>query len=358
MTEIQRITILWEHITGYMQASLQALLHTPTVELLVVQRLPGENVDSAVLTHPRLQFLNLAQEPAAASQLPAKLTAFQPQLALLTGNGHPLYQQAAAQLRQQGSLVIWATDRILRDPLRDAYQTLHGRFGQWNAYHAAFVPGKQAARYAQRIGFPAAATFTGLYSADTTLFCPIGEARHSQTAPWPRAFLFVGQLIPRKGVDTLLTAYQQYRQQTAVPWPLLLAGAGPLHGTLTGQPGVQLLGALPPAQLAQIMAQSGCFILPSRWDHWGVVLHEAACAGLPILASTTCGATADLLEHGRNGFTFPPNQPAQLAALMQQISTSDNGRTLGAHSLHLSRQFSPQRFATTLLHTIPTALTR
>ncbi|MBE2221563.1 MAG: glycosyltransferase family 4 protein [Anaerolineae bacterium] len=353
---IKRVVILWEHLTDYMLTSITAVLANPAIELLAVQRIGGENVQTALPDHPRLQVIDLAADEAAAAGLLAHLTAFRPDIALITGTSFSLYRQAAHKLDQQGCMVVWASDRIRRKRLNDGFQAVLGHNGRWSHYHAAFVPGQAGAAYAHFIGFPENLVFTGLYSGNTALFHPIGEERHQQQTAWPRAFLFVGQLIPRKGIDTLRQAYNQYRQQNADPWELFVVGTGPLQSSLDGLPGVRCFGYLPPPETAVLMSKSGCFILPSRWDHWGVVIHEAACAGLPILATTACGAAADLVEEGKNGFLLPPEQPALLADLMQRVTENDNGRSLGQHSLQLSYQFTPALFARTLLETIPTAL--
>lgn len=355
---IKRVAVLWEHLTGYMVTSLTAVLENPAIELLAVQRVGGENVQTPRLTHARLQVIDLTATKETDNKLLAQLLAFQPDVALITGASFPLYRQAAQKLNQQGCLVVWASDRIRRKLVSDGYQAVMGRNGRWSHYHAAFVPGQAATKYARFIGFPAEHIFTGLYSGNTALFQAIGIERHRQSETWPRIFLFVGQLIERKGVDTLLQAYAWYRQTSAAPWDLLIVGSGPLQSALEDQPGVQGFGYLSPEETAVLMGKAGCFILPSRWDHWGVVLHEAACAGLPILATTSCGAAVDLVEKGKNGYLFASDQPYMLADLMQRITERDNGRSLGQHSLQLSYQFSPALFAHTLLETIPAALQR
>lgn len=350
---IKRVVILWEHLTTYLYANLAAILKNPAVELLAVQRIAGENVQTPPLSHPRLKLIDLTVNEGVEAQLLPQLLDFQPDIALITGSSFPVYKQAAQHLSAQGCLVVWASDRIRRLPLKDSYQALQGRRGVWSHYHAAFVPGQAATAYAQFIGFPPQHIFTGLYSGNTSLFQPIGNTRHAQQEAWPRAFLFVGQLIKRKGVDTLLKAYGMYRKATIDPWDLFIGGAGPLASSLNELPGVQYVGYLSSEETAVLMSKAGCFILPSIWDHWGVVLHEAACAGLPILATHTCGAAADLVVEGKNGHLFPPDNPKVLAELMQRVTQNENGRSLGYHSSQLSRRFDPALFAQTLLETIP-----
>lgn len=353
---IRRVAILWEHLTDYVKAALAALpAMNPQVELLAVQRIHQTNVPKNQAASTPYPVIDLSPGYAASPEWPNTLRQFQPDLAIITGANFRPYREAVQQLHTRGTITVWASDRILRSRSRDIYQALMGRYGRrWRHYDVALVPGMAAAQYAQMIGFRPEQIFQGLYTCDTALYRAVGRQRHQEvTDPWPKAFLFIGQFIERKGIDTLLTAYRLYRQHTPDPWQLWLVGAGPLHSQLTAEPGVQLHGYLPPAETAVLMAAAGCFVLPSRWDHWGVVIHEAACAGLPIIASAACGAAYDLIQPEVNGFIFPPEDADTLANLLTKVSHERDGRLLGQHSFFLSHRFDPQLFAQTVLHAIP-----
>lgn len=358
---MRRVAILWEHLTDYLHAALAAVRQAdPGIEILAVQRIRGANVPQNQAAPFAYPILDLTTRPAQDTGWINELIEFDPDIAVITGTSFRPYREAAKRLRQRQTITVWASDRIRRNPGRDVYQAIWGRYGRiWQHYDAALVPGIAATRYAQFIGFPAERIFQGLYSGDTAVYRPIGWQRHQNpNAPWPAAFLFVGQLIERKGIDTLLDAYRLYRQQTATPWPLWLAGTGPLQADWMTEPGVTVLGYRPKVETAVLMSQAGCLVLPSRWDHWGVVVHEAACAGLPIIASTTCGAATDLIQPHVNGFVFPPTDAAALAHLLLKVDHEGNGRQLGQNSLYLSHRFDPQLFAQTVLHAIPEQIKR
>lgn len=356
--KVRRVAVLWEHVTGYLQAGLRALLIDDGVRLFVVERSREANASFGLLSDPRCTFLRLHELPRHNGSWLDTLLSFSPELALITGNRDPRYVKAACEINHIGGLVIWASDRVLRAPIRDLYQVLLGRVVRlWKAYDAAFVPGHEAAKYARHIGFPADRVFQGLYGCDTSLYQPIGIRRHGvdHGSSWPRVFLYVGQFIERKGVDTLLAAYRRYRSQVDDPWELWCAGAGPLQSTVMGE-GVRGLGFLSPADCAQVMARSGALVIPSRWDHWGVVIHEATCAGLPILASQSCYAAVELVQDGYNGFTFPAGDVDALVRLLSVCSDPELARQMGANSLCLSHRFGPELFAWQVLENIPSTL--
>jgi glycosyltransferase involved in cell wall biosynthesis len=129
--------------------------------------------------------------------------------------------------------------------------------------------------------------------------------------------LFSGQLIERKGVDTLLAAFQRL----APRYPdaaLLILGDGPLRGELAGSltpeiaGRVHFAGRLPQALLPAYFAAADVFVFPSRHDGWGVVINEACAAGLPVIASRQTGAARDLVIDGVTGFLVERDDMAEL----------------------------------------------
>jgi glycosyltransferase involved in cell wall biosynthesis len=104
------------------------------------------------------------------------------------------------------------------------------------------------------------------------------------------------------------------------------------------------------------MAQAGCFIIASRYDHWSLVIHEATCAGLPILATNTCGASIELVQDGFNGYRFPPEDVERLVQLMSYISDRKIAQEMGKNSLQISYRYTPQIWAKRILVDIPLAV--
>lgn len=355
---IRHVAVVWEQVTGYLQAALRAVLADRDTRLLLIQNTSRADTLPRDLREGRCQFLDLSSTHQDDNRWLDELLVFAPDVALITGNRNARYLRAARLVRRQGGIVVWANDRIPRAPLRDLYQTLRGRITRlWRDFHAAFVPGHAAASYARLIGFESRRIFRGLYTCDTALFRPLGVRRHqTENTRWPSAFLFVGQMIERKGVDLLTEAYAQYRQEVAHPWDLWCVGQGPLRSVFDGRDGVRTMGSLRPEECAQAMAQAGALVLPSRWDHWGVVIHEAVCAGLPVVASRSCGASIELVQDGYNGFTFVAGDVSGLRRALVACSQAERPPHLGANSLRMSYRFDPELFAWQLLENIPSAV--
>ena len=161
----------------------------------------------------------------------------------------------------------------------------------------------------------------------------------------------MGRFVQDKGLDTLVKAYEMYRAHSSNPWPLICCGAGPLRPLLENKPGIQIEGFLQPEQLRSRFGQAGCFVLPSDFEPWAVVVHEAASAGLVILASENVGSAVHLVQDNYNGYIFGSKDAPGLAGLLERVSVMTDKRLdeISRASHTLSLQFSPRHWAETLL---------
>jgi glycosyltransferase involved in cell wall biosynthesis len=134
-------------------------------------------------------------------------------------------------------------------------------------------------------------------------------------------FLFCGQMIARKGVDTLLAAFQRLGTGARL---LLVGSEADLPQFLAPLPAdvrerIVYAGFQAPDELPRFFSQADVFVLPSRYDGWGVVVNQALGAGLPIVCSDMVGAGRDLVEEEVNGLHFPVGDSAALAEKMQRF---------------------------------------
>jgi glycosyltransferase involved in cell wall biosynthesis len=186
-----------------------------------------------------------------------------------------------------------------------------------------------------------------------------GELRKLLHLP-KKFFLYVGALSPEKNLRRTLQAYRVYSEKIdREAWDFVIAGAGAeesrLRQTLDARTleSVKFLGFHPWEELGTIYGLASCFILPSLSETWGLVVNEAMAAGLPVLVSERCGCVPELVEEGRNGYTFDPYDVAQLADLMGRLS-QDEGKCLemGVASRQIVRKMDHNTWASGLLSLI------
>jgi glycosyltransferase involved in cell wall biosynthesis len=136
----------------------------------------------------------------------------------------------------------------------------------------------------------------------------------------PLRILFLGNLIPRKGLHTLLEALAQLPTHN---WRLSVVGS-PGNDTvyarrtrqLTARAGlsarVTFHGALDDKALAQLLRSSHLLAVPSSYEGFGIVYLEGMGFGLPAIA-TTSGAAGEIITHGEDGFLIAPGDSQVLA---------------------------------------------
>ena len=137
-------------------------------------------------------------------------------------------------------------------------------------------------------------------------------------------FLFVGRLENEKGVDTLLAAGDLlWEGGLRGLFDICLVGTGKLEQALRNlakdRPWLRLAGFKEGQALVESYQSAHAFTLPTRWDTYGVVLYEAACCGLPLLAGREAGAVELLVVEGETGWALDAEDPAAWADKMAQL---------------------------------------
>jgi glycosyltransferase involved in cell wall biosynthesis len=207
-------------------------------------------------------------------------------------------------------------------------------------------------RFALKMGFRPDDICEGFAVCDCRT---LSAARHPSNARERRSFLFVGRYAPVKGISILVEAYRLYSSQSAEPWPLIVAGDGPLKHLFSGVPGIQDIGFIQAKELSGMLAQAGCLVLPSILEPWGVVIHEAVAAGLGVICTDECGAGDVFVQHGVNGFVVPTSNVHALAGAMKTFSDSEDlFERLPNVSIEMSKRLLPSHFAESVISLIQT----
>ena len=131
--------------------------------------------------------------------------------------------------------------------------------------------------------------------------------------------LFVGRLVPEKGIKVLLDAWRHVGSRL----PLKIVGAGPLASTVLTYTqttaGVEWLGSQNADQVSALMKNAQILVLPSTWyEGFPMIVAEAYAVGLPIIASSL-GSLSSLVVHGHTGRQFQPGNDADLRAQVEWV---------------------------------------
>ena len=98
------------------------------------------------------------------------------------------------------------------------------------------------------------------------------------------------------------------------------------------------------------MSKAGVFVLPSKFEPWGVVVHEFAAAGFPLLLSKAVGASSHFLESGKNGMEFDISDLDAFKASFSYFMRLSNGELsqMSERSHDRGQSISPQKWVDTL----------
>ncbi len=178
----------------------------------------------------------------------------------------------------------------------------------WRA--ANFIAyGTRAREYLRTLGAEEDRIFTAINTVDVDFFKTAGIRRQQGEGEKRRKIiLYVGNLTRGKRLDLALTALAKIHG-SAEDFVFRLVGEGGERTKLEAlarkvglEDRVDFIGFKQRDEVAAEFAGATCFVFPSEYDVWGLVLVEAMAAGVPCIASIKAGATVDLIDDGRTGY--------------------------------------------------------
>jgi glycosyltransferase involved in cell wall biosynthesis len=131
--------------------------------------------------------------------------------------------------------------------------------------------------------------------------------------------LFVGRLVPEKGIETLLHAWRRLSERRP-GLKLTIVGQGPLAALQSqSPPNVEWRGWQAHDQLLQIMKDASLLVFPSEhYEGFPMTLVEAFATGLPVVASNI-GACAEVIRDRETGRVYRPGDAGHLADVLEEM---------------------------------------
>lgn len=260
------------------------------------------------------------------------------------------YLKIAQTLKQNNKSVIVGMDNHWKGNLKQKIASFLGKVYLKKYFTHIWIPGLYQFPFAQRLGFSNDRILKGLYVADHDSF-DLGKA-DSLNNSFNKRFVFIGRLVGHKGVNNLIKAFQSVCDQLP-DWKLEIIGNGELKNSIPSHPQFVHHAFIDPTELPKFLKQGGVFVLPSTYEAWGVVLHEAVCAGMPVISTYETGATTAFLEDGHNGFIYNSSSINDLASIFLKIAQGSESKllTMSKNSLELSNRITKVHWANSLYNT-------
>jgi glycosyltransferase involved in cell wall biosynthesis len=313
--------------------------------------------DRDVLRHtlfPTQRYSALAAR-TIAERVAAALDRLQPWAVCINGWAVPEAVAALGWCRANRRKAILMSESF--EPSRNPVKTWMKRW-RVRQFDGALVGGRLHKEYLASLGFPPRRVEIGYDVVDNAHFTRPGSPVDG--IPVARFIFANTRFLRRKGIDALLRGYARYRALQAHgvgPWPLVISGSGEMEEPwkrlavrLGVADSVHWPGFVQYPQLPSAYRAAGVFVHPARREPWGLVLNEAAAAGLPLIVGERVGAACELVREGENGFIVDPDDTDSLAERLVRVTrmTDAERRSMGDASRRIARLFGPERFGQAL----------
>ena len=171
-------------------------------------------------------------------------------------------------------------------------------------------------------------------------------------------YIYVGQMIPRKGVAQLLEGWRLHTAKHRLD-KLLLVGDGPdlakYREIAADMDSVKFVGGVDYSQIYKFYAISDVFVIPTLEDNWSLVVPEAMACGLPIACSIYNGCHPELVNKDVNGITFDPLISASISDALDYFHNVDLPE-FGKASVAIERKYNPARTADNIMAAVDSYL--
>jgi teichuronic acid biosynthesis glycosyltransferase TuaC len=177
--------------------------------------------------------------------------------------------------------------------------------------------------------------------------------------PWPRDQMrqefglpvagpivtYVGQLVPRKGLDALVDALALLAGRPGGAPLVAAAGTGHQRAELESRAAslevadrIRFVGRVDHDRVGRFMAAGDLLVLPSLSEGLPTVVCEAMNCGLPVVATAVDG-TPEIVRDGETGLLVPPSDPSALADALGRLLDDDDLRAaMGEQALRIGRE--------------------
>ena len=344
-----KILYLYKEVMGYTLSTIKTLVQKG-VEVHVVCSDKNKQTPYKIPNLKNVYFYSRSKY--TKKSLIEMVNVINPQISVVSGWVDKGYLHVAKNLRSQGKIVVCGLDGQWHSNPKQWLGYLLSKFGFFlNYFSHAWVAGIFQYEYAKKLGFSKKKIIYDLYSCDLKKFSASYKKNLKyKNNNYPRRFLYVGRYEQIKGLDILIEAWKSiYNERKG--WELHFIGNGTLENKLKETSEVIVKSFMQPDKLLSEIADSGCFVLPSKFEPWGVVVHEFAAAGLPIIASDSVGSASAFVINGYNGYKYSSQNVEQLKSCLKKIIKKKDSELLymAKKSNEVSKRISPETSANNLL---------
>lgn len=168
------------------------------------------------------------------------------------------------------------------------------------------------------------------------------------------SYVYVGQMIPRKGVGYLLDGFQAHLRNHPDDRLVLVGDGQDLPGLKKrygNDPRILFVGGIDYSQIYKYYAACDVFVIATLEDNWSLVVPEAMACGLPVACSIYNGCHPELVHEGENGAVFDPLDLGSVVRALGYFHQVDLTKQ-GQRSKEIEHGFNPETTARNVMRAV------
>ena len=344
-----KIAIIWSRMPGYALACLTQL-----------KKILGENLFIGIFGNPPIYIseneLSLLGDYKKYNrrtfnkedyiQILEDLKIFNPDVLIVTGWQFKVLRKVARKYKNKGKITVSMVDTPWKGKIHQIFKAFLGKQILKNSFTKVWVPGVSAKKLMKFSGYEDDSIWMNLYCCDTNVF------KFYNNDVKENYFIYVGRLENEKNIVCLKKGFLDFKINDKKDFKLIVIGDGSMREILENCDYIECLGWKKSKDIVQYFRKSSGFILPSNYEPWGVVVHEAACSALPLILSDKVGARNEFLINKYNGNVFDSNSYKDLSKAIQYVSLNNDKNIMGIRSFEIASKFSLTIWCENLLNNI------
>lgn len=345
MQKKYKVVFLYTELASYFLSCIEELIKSNEVEVYLFRWPLNKEAPFDFKFHPDIKVFDRTEFKRGKIQ--KVLENIQPDLIYCSGWMDRGYKKACRKYKKKIPVIVGIDNQWVGDFKQRMASVLSGMLVR-KYFNRVWVPGESQRLFAQKLGFDDKNILTGFYSADTHFFNDYYSRFSEQKKNnFPKRFIFVGRYLAFKGIYEMWDAFIELQKENPNAWELWCLGTGAEYEKRKEHPSIKHFGFVQPEEIPNFIRDTGVFVLPSSFEPWGVVIHEFAASGFPIIATDRVGSASQFVKSGENGFIVEACNKVQLKKAFKEMmgSSAERLNRMAEKSHELAQQITPQKWA-------------
>lgn len=262
------------------------------------------------------------------------LNNFNPDVLIVTGWNFKVLRLVAQAFKAKGKVTVSMVDTPWKGDLLQSVKAFLGRKILKQSFSKIWVPGIDAKRLIKFVGYDESDIWMNLYCCDTKLYNSDYKFKNNNN------FIFIGRLESVKNITCLKNGFLDFKKLDQKNFKLLVIGDGSQKELINQIEHIECLGWKNGNEIIKYLRNSSGFILPSIYEPWGVVVHEAAASGIPLILSDKVGARNEFLVNNYNGKVFNSDSSKSLSEAIKYVSMNNENNIMGERSSKIASKLN------------------